>query len=212
MQKAKKILLQKVSCLWCYIHHKCHIWMQVDNLSRLEKEDCYLSKIEIDEMFRLVSDIWPKVPANYAMPSWIVFLVKLFLYKCSYILFDVEFFHCLSCTLYAILLHVFGHISILDHSFSLSHLSSKNPDLVFSNFPTEDTFSRLNWNKHKHIPCLKIISTNLASAWSSQGSENFNSQIHYILCWFCTPKCLCLSSWQFWLADRNRYFTVIGLH
>lgn len=45
-------------------------------LSRLEKEDCDLAQVEIDEVFCLVRYVAAEIPAHNAVPSGVVFLVK----------------------------------------------------------------------------------------------------------------------------------------
>uniref|UniRef100_A0A4W3IBI8 Uncharacterized protein n=1 Tax=Callorhinchus milii TaxID=7868 RepID=A0A4W3IBI8_CALMI len=72
--------------------------------------------VKIDEMFCLVCDVTAKVSANNAVPSWIILLVKLL-----NILFNVVLLHCLSCTVYCILLHVFRHVSIFDYGLPVRH-------------------------------------------------------------------------------------------
>mmetsp|Transcript_8254 Transcript_8254/g.12284 ORF Transcript_8254/g.12284 Transcript_8254/m.12284 type:complete len:83 (+) Transcript_8254:166-414(+) len=60
-------------------------------LSRLENQHSNLSKIEVNEVLCLMSDIRPKVSTNNNMPRWVIFLIKLFLYVSRDILFDVVF-------------------------------------------------------------------------------------------------------------------------
>ena len=44
----------------------------------------------------LMSDVGPKIPANDAMPGWVVLFVKLFLYVSSDILLNIVFLKCLN--------------------------------------------------------------------------------------------------------------------
>lgn len=60
--------------------------VQIRSLAALEEEDGNLAKVEVDEVAGLMCDIRTKVTANYAMPSWVVLLVKLLLDECSNIL------------------------------------------------------------------------------------------------------------------------------
>lgn len=80
-----------------------------------------MAKVEIDEMLRLVRDIAAEVSADYAMPRWVVFLVEFFLDICRNVLLDVVLLERLGCTVDSILLHIFGHVSILDHSLPVGH-------------------------------------------------------------------------------------------
>ena len=43
-----------------------------------------------------MSDVGPKIPANDAMPGWVVLFVKLFLYVSSDILLNIVFLKCLN--------------------------------------------------------------------------------------------------------------------
>mgnify|MGYP006983109366 CR=1 FL=1 len=91
-------------------------------LTRLEKQNCDLTDVEVDEMLGLVGDIRSEVATNNAVPGGAVLLVKLLLDVSCNILFDVELLQSLSCTIDCILLHVLRHVSILDDcSTSLCH-------------------------------------------------------------------------------------------
>lgn len=72
-------------------------------------------------MLCLVCYIAAKVSANNAVPSWVVFLVKFLLYIRCNVLFYVVLLHCLRGTVNGILLHVLGHVCILDDSLSVRH-------------------------------------------------------------------------------------------
>ena len=90
-------------------------------------------------MLRFMSHIRAKVAAYNTMPSWVVFLVKLLLDVSSNILhdqyqseertyntannsknnylFNIVLFQRLGCAINCVLLHVFRHVYVLDHSF-----------------------------------------------------------------------------------------------
>lgn len=72
-------------------------------------------------MFCFMRDITPEVPANYAVPGRIVFLVKFLFDKCSNVLFDIILLHRLGRTVNRVLLHILGHISIFNHRFPIGH-------------------------------------------------------------------------------------------
>eukprot|EP00922_Rhytidocystis_sp_ex-Travisia-forbesii_P040097 GHVS01059632.1.p1 GENE.GHVS01059632.1~~GHVS01059632.1.p1 ORF type:complete len:176 (-),score=32.10 GHVS01059632.1:34-561(-) len=62
------------------------------------------------------------------MPCRVMFPVKLLLNICSYILFYVVLFQCLSCTVDSILLHLFGHIGILNNSLAVTHFGQREKE------------------------------------------------------------------------------------
>jgi hypothetical protein len=68
-----------------------------------------------------MSDITAEIPTDNAVPRGVVLFVKLLLDIGSNVFLNVELFHSLSSAVHGILLHVFGHIGILDHSFSVGH-------------------------------------------------------------------------------------------
>merc|ERR1712038_1946175 len=84
-------------------------------LSRLEQQDGHLTHVEIDEVFRLVSDVRSEVAAHAAVPRRVVLFVEFLLDVSSYIFLYIELLHGLSGALDSILLHIFGHVCILDY-------------------------------------------------------------------------------------------------
>jgi len=80
-----------------------------------------LSKIEIDEVLGLVSDVTAEVTPDDAMPRRVVLFVELLLDVCGDVLLDVVLFECLRRAIHRVLLHVLRHIRILDYCFSVRH-------------------------------------------------------------------------------------------
>ena len=78
-----------------------------------------MTHVEIDEVLGLVSDIRSEVTANDAMPSGVVFLIKLFFNVSGNVLLDVELFEGHVRAVNSVLLHLFVHVSVLDHGFLL---------------------------------------------------------------------------------------------
>uniref|UniRef100_A0A8B9PV07 Dynein light chain n=1 Tax=Apteryx owenii TaxID=8824 RepID=A0A8B9PV07_APTOW len=71
-------------------------------LTRLEEKNSDLAEVEVDEVLCLMSHVASKVPSHDAVPSGIVFLVKLL---CN-VLLNVVFLEGLRSTLHSILLHL----------------------------------------------------------------------------------------------------------
>lgn len=94
--------------------------------SGLEDQNRHLTQIEIDEVLGLVCDIRAKVTAHNAMPSRIVFLVEFLLDESCDILLNVVLLQSLRGTVDGILLHVLGHVGVLDHSLAVSHGRGKD--------------------------------------------------------------------------------------
>ena len=90
--------------------------------SGFEKKDSDLTEIEVDEMLGLVGHIGAEVTANNAMPGGVVLFVEFLLDEGSDVLLNVEFLEGLGGDINSILLHVFGHVSILNNSFAVGHL------------------------------------------------------------------------------------------
>ena len=75
-----------------------------------------MTDIEVDEVLCFVGNEGSEGTANYAMPCWVVCLVKLFLDERCNILLDVEGVEGLDGGIDGLVLHIVGHIDILDNS------------------------------------------------------------------------------------------------
>ena len=96
--------------IWAKRGIRFSFFFRVNKLSTLEEENGYLSKVKVDEVTGFVSHIWAKVPTHYAMPSWVVLLIKL--------LFDVGCNICkISKNLRIILTHCGNFIIFLSLKF-----------------------------------------------------------------------------------------------
>jgi len=91
-----------------------------------------LSEIEVDEVFRLMCHVAAKVTSYDAVPRRVVLLVKLLLDVRRYILFNVVLLERLRCAVDGILLHVLGHISILDDGLPVGHLQIRQDSFYIS--------------------------------------------------------------------------------
>ena len=97
-------------------------WPGQGGSAGLEQEDSDLAKVEVDEVLGLVGDIGAEVAANNAMPGRVVLLVELLLDEGGNVLLDVELLEGLGGDIDSILLHVFGHVSILNNCLTVCHL------------------------------------------------------------------------------------------
>merc|ERR1712227_42432 len=91
------------------------------SLSRFEEEDGDLSQVEVDEMLGFVSDVASEVTSDDAMPRGVVLFVELFLNVGGDVLLNVVLFQRLGRAVDRVLLHVLGHVRILDDCFSVRH-------------------------------------------------------------------------------------------
>merc|ERR1711894_329140 len=94
------------------------------DLSALEEKYCHLAKVEVDEMSGLMSDIGTKVPANNAVPCGVVLFVKLLLDVSCNVLLNVVLLQGLGGAVDSVLLHLLGHVRILDHCLPVRHLEA----------------------------------------------------------------------------------------
>ena len=96
-------------------------WPGQGGSAGLEQEDSDLAKVEVDEVLGLVGDIGSEIAANDAMPGGVVLLVELLLDEGGDVLLDVELLESLGGNVDGVLLHVLGHISVLDNCLAISH-------------------------------------------------------------------------------------------
>ena len=89
--------------------------------ARLEEQDSDLTQVEVDEVLGLVGDVGAEVAAHDAVPGGVVLLVKLLLDEGSDVLLNVEALKGLGRDVDGVLLHVLGHVSVLDDSLAIGH-------------------------------------------------------------------------------------------
>jgi len=72
-------------------------------------------------VFRFVCDVAAEVASNDAVPCWVVLLVELLLDEGSNVFLNVVLLQGLCGAVNSVLLHVFGHVRIFDHSLPFRH-------------------------------------------------------------------------------------------
>jgi hypothetical protein len=70
-----------------------------------------------------MGDVRAEVTADNAMPGRVVLFVELFLDESGDVLLNVELLEGLSGDVDSVLLHIFGHVSVLHNSFAVCHFS-----------------------------------------------------------------------------------------
>ena len=90
----------------------------------LEEEDGDLTEVEVDEVLGLVGHVRAEVTADDAVPGGVVLFVELLLDESGDVLLNVEALEGLRADVDGILLHVLGHIGVLDDGFSIGHGAS----------------------------------------------------------------------------------------
>ena len=83
-----------------------------------EEEDSNLTKVEVDEVLGLVGHIGAEVTADNAMPGGVVLLVEFLLDEGGDVLLDVVLLEGLGGAVDGVLLHVLGHVGVLDHGLA----------------------------------------------------------------------------------------------
>ena len=81
-----------------------------------------MTEVEVDEVLGLVGNVGTEVSAHDAMPGWVVLFVELLLDEGGDVLLDVELLESLGGDVDSILLHVLGHIGVLNDGLSICHI------------------------------------------------------------------------------------------
>jgi len=123
------------------------------NLTRLEEEDRHLAQVEVDEVLRLVRHVRAEVATNDAVPGGVVLFVELLFDESSNVLLDVVLLESLGRAVDSILLHVLGHVSVLDHGLAVSH--GESSELLFLHYIIiYISYFCMILNKHIGIPLV----------------------------------------------------------
>jgi len=96
--------------------------LHVHRLTALEQQDGDLAQVEVDEVPGLVRDVAAEVSADDAVPRGVVLLVELLLDVRRDVLLDVVLFEGLRGAVDGVLLHLLGHVRVLDDGLALTHL------------------------------------------------------------------------------------------
>uniref|UniRef100_A0A8C6Z5F0 Dynein light chain n=1 Tax=Nothoprocta perdicaria TaxID=30464 RepID=A0A8C6Z5F0_NOTPE len=82
-------------------------------------------QVEVDEVLTLMSHVAAKVPSHNTMPSGMVFLVKFLniypLYVGRDLVLDVVLVQRQQGAVHGLLLHLFGHVRVLNHGLVVAH-------------------------------------------------------------------------------------------
>uniref|UniRef100_A0A8C6KKS9 Dynein light chain n=1 Tax=Nothobranchius furzeri TaxID=105023 RepID=A0A8C6KKS9_NOTFU len=92
-----------------------------DLLKRNSNQDGHLAQVEINKMLCLMGDVAAKVPPNDAVPALLGTSPAHLLDVGCYVLLYVVLLHGLGGTVHGVLLHVLGHVCVLDHRFPVGH-------------------------------------------------------------------------------------------
>ena len=89
-----------------------------------------MTQVEVDEMLGLVRHVGAEVTAHDAMPGGVVLFVEFFLDESGNVLLDVVALKGLGRDVDGVLLHVLGHVSVLNNGLSVGHGSWLGGKLV----------------------------------------------------------------------------------
>ena len=96
-------------------------WLSRARSAWFEQEDGDLAEIEVDKVLCLVRHIRAEVTANDAMPGRVVLLVEFLLDEGGDVLLNVELLEGLGGNVDSVLLHVLGHVCVLNNCLSVCH-------------------------------------------------------------------------------------------
>lgn len=111
------------NCNTAMMHKK-----QAHHLTGLEEKNCYLTKVEVDEVLGLMRYVRSEVAANDAVPCGVELPVELLFDVGCDILLNVKLLKSLCRAVNSLLLHFLGHIRIFDHGLAkVRHFGSGSP-------------------------------------------------------------------------------------
>ena len=94
----------------------------VGSSARLEQKDGDLTKVEVDEVLGLMRHVRTEVTADDCVPGGVVLFVEFLLDERGNVLLNVVALESLGADVDSVLLHVLGHVSVLDDCLSVCHL------------------------------------------------------------------------------------------